>query len=217
MSTDVYAAQPLVSHIVQTKNSDNFVLSFEASNLDRSHAFVYNYSSPKTQDWILNIEDNLTYVPRDGSKTIIRLHEPAPSDKFIEVAIYGDQTREFWVAVNSIDTGYTRVVDQKPDGWSTEGPISVGYEAAQGLSVTDGKRIVIDRMNLNGFVLGSISVFGKDNSTAPANTYGGTMSFNLDFGNPADSPLFYYPVAITVGVIAVIGGLLVVKKRRADD
>jgi hypothetical protein len=72
-------------------------------------------------------------------------------------------------------------------------------------------------MNLNGFVLGSISVFGKDNSTAPANTYGGTMSFNLDFGNPADSPLFYYPVAITVGVIAVIGGLLVVKKRRADD
>ena len=210
-------AQHQQLQVSKSRNSEVFTVPYDVSNRDRSNPFIYNYTEPKIHDWILNIQNNFSYAMREDAKTIVRLHEPTPSDKFIEIAMFGGQSMRFWVAVNSPEVGYSRIYELDHAGWSTDSPVSVGYEAAQGLSVSDGKRIVVDRLNINGFTLGSISIYGKDDATSNINSYGGDMSFDLAYGNPADSPLYYVPVGITVGAVALIGGLLVAKKRRDYD
>ena len=54
------------------------------------------------------------------------------------------------------------------DGWSTEEPISVTHTENSGLIITNGKRTVVDRLNVDGFAVASIEVYGNDrNQTRP--------------------------------------------------
>ena len=96
--------------VIKTKNSEQFVLPYTASNFDRKDPMIYTYDKPKGQNWILTIENNLSYAIRQDAKTIIKLQEHAPSEKFIEVAMFGDISKKFWVAVNTNESGYMRLV-----------------------------------------------------------------------------------------------------------
>ena len=51
---------------------------------------------------------------------------------------------------------------------------------------------------------------------SPSNTYAGNISFDLIFGDPADSPIFYLPLGMLIGTAGVVIGLLVFKKRRVS-
>jgi hypothetical protein len=201
--------------IIKTKNSEQFVLPYTVSNDDRKNPMIYTYDESKSDNWILTILNNLSYAIRPDAKTIVKLQEPAPSEKFIEIAMFGDVSKKFWVAVNTNETGYMKLYDESgTNGWSQEQPIIIAHGNNQGLTVTNGKRIVIDKLSLDGFTLGSIVVYGKDNSDSPLNAYGGDLSFNVIYGNPAESPLYYLPVGMLVGVGGLVIGLVIFKKRK---
>ena len=201
--------------IIKTKNSEQFVLPYTVSNDYRKNPMIYTYDESKSDNWILTILNNLSYAIRPDAKTIVKLQEPAPSEKFIEIAMFGDVSKKFWVAVNTNETGYMKLYDESgTNGWSQEQPIIIAHGNNQGLTVTNGKRIVIDKLSLDGFTLGSIVVYGKDNSDSPLNAYGGDLSFNVIYGNPAESPLYYLPVGMLVGVGGLVIGLVIFKKRK---
>jgi hypothetical protein len=201
--------------IIKTKNSEQFVLPYTVSNDDRKNPMIYTYDESKSENWILTIHNNLSYAIRPDAKTIIKLQEPAPSEKFIEIAMFGDVSKKFWVAVNTNETGYMKLYDESgTNGWSQEQPIIIAHGNNQGLTVTNGKRIVIDKLSLDGFTLGSIVVYGKDNSDSPLNAYGGDLLFNVIYGNPAESPLYYLPVGMLIGVGGLVIGLVIFKKRK---
>ncbi|HXV46919.1 MAG TPA: hypothetical protein VD736_09620 [Nitrososphaera sp.] len=199
--------------VIKTDRSESFVLPYDASNRDDSDPLVYTFDAPKDRSWILSIRNGLSYVPNDESKTVIRLQEAAPSEKYVELMINGGESKRYWVAVNTVESGYARLYDEN-NGWSTDEPISVTFVENSGLTVTNGKRIVVDRLDVEGFVLSSIAVYGNNDDKTAANTYGGDISFEVLFGSFEQSSLYYVPAAVTAGVGAVIVGLLIFKKRK---
>lgn len=201
-------------HVIKAQRSESFVFSYTASNQDFDNALVYKYDVPKSPSWILSIRNNMSYVAGENAKTVVRIQEPAPSEKYIELVMYGGESRKYWVAVNTPDTGYARMYSQPVNGWSTEEPIQVTHNENSGLIVTDGKRIILDRLDVDGFSVGSIMVYGKDEAGDLANTYAGNISFEILFGSFSESPVFFVPAAVTVGVGALIGALLIFKKRK---
>jgi hypothetical protein len=201
--------------VIKTKNSEQFVFPYTASNDDRKHPLIYSYDNPKGLNWILTVQNNLSYAFRQDAKTIVKLQEPIPSEKFIEVAMFGDISKKFWVAVNTNESGYMKLYDESgSNGWSRDQPVIIAHGNNQGLTITNGKRIVVDKLSLDGFTLGSIVVYGKDDSDSPLNTYGGNLSFDLIYGNPAESPLYYLPVGMLIGVGGLVIGLVIFKKRK---
>lgn len=203
--------------VIKTKNSERFVFPYSSSNSDRKNPFVYAFDTPKVTNWILTIQNNMSYSDMQNAKTIVKLQEPTPSDKFIEIAMFGDASKKFWVAVNTNETGYIRVYERDNDGWSRDQPIIVAHANNQGLTITNGQRIIIDKLSINDFTIASIAVYGKDDPTSAVNTYGGDISFNVIYGNPSNSPLYYLPLAMIVGVGGLVIGLLVFKKRKPSS
>jgi len=202
--------------VTKSKSHESFVVPFSASNTDRKNPVIYTYEIPKDVSWILGIDNNMTYNNSSESKTIIKLMENQPSEKFIELAMF-EQNEKFWIAVNTNESGYIRVHEQDTDGWSRDEPIMVAHANNQGLTVTNGKRIVIDRLSLDGFSLGSIAIYGKDDTDSPINTLSGYLSFDLTYGNPRDSPLYFLPIIMLVLVGGIVFYLLKIKKRDRDD
>jgi hypothetical protein len=199
--------------VVKTKNNERFVLPFTAPNSDRKNPIVYVYDKPKITNWILTIQNNLSYAIRQDAKAIVILKEPPPSEKFIEIAMFSDVSKKFWAAINTHDAGYIRVYERNTDGWSRDQPIIIAHANNQGLSITNGKRIILDRLSVNGFNLGSIVVYGKDDPQSPINTYAGNISFDVEFGELTNSPIYYLPLGMLVGVGGTVVAFLVVKKR----
>jgi hypothetical protein len=202
-----------IHDIIKTKNSERFVVDYDASNAYRRQPLVYDFSKPIPTNWQLTIQNNLTYSNSENAKTVIKIQEPAPSEKFIELAMFGDKTGKFWAAINTNESGYIRVYEREKDGWSRDQPIFVAHANNQGLTITNGKRIIIDKLSVNDFVVGSISIYGKDESTDPANSNSGTISFDILFGNPAESPLYYLPLITMIAIGSIVLVLIIRKKR----
>lgn len=202
--------------VIETDRSESFVLPFDASNRDVDDPLVYTFDEPKDASWIMTIRNSLSYVPSDDSKTVIRFQEAAPSEKYIELMINGGQSKRYWVAVNTLEAGYARMYDAE-NGWSTDDPISVTHVENGGLTVTNGKRIVVDRLDVEGFVLSSIAVYGNDDGNkTTANAYAGDISFEILHGSFEQSSLYYVPLGVTLGIGSVIIGLLIFKKRKPE-
>ncbi len=197
----------------KTNISEIFVLPFNDTNNDRRNPVEYVFDDPKVNNWIISIYNNLSYYNSNDSKTIIKIKEAPPSEKFIELMLFGDQSKRFIVSVNTNETGYMRMYENNQNGWSTDGPVTVSHANVQGLSVTNGKRIVLDKLGLNGFDVGSIDVYGKDESSMPNSTYGGSIQFEVLSGNLSESILYYMPLVMIVGVGGTVIFLLFWKKR----
>src|SRR6478672_11532353 len=208
-------SQSSVHDIVKTKNSERFLVDYDASNKNRREPLVYNFSKPIPTNWQMTIQNNLSYTDIENAKTVVKIQEPSPSDKFIELAMFSDRTGKFWVAINTNESGYIRIYERDSDGWSRDQPIFVAHANNQGLTITNGKRIIIDRLSINDFVVGSISVYGKDRPEDPSNAIGGKISFSIIFGDPANSPLYYLPLAVSIIMGGIVVTLLVKKKRDA--
>ncbi len=201
--------------LVKSNRSEGFVFQYNASNNDRMNPLVYTYDKAKGPSWILTVQNNLTYADSHDAKTIIKLQEPAPSEKFIEIAMYSDAaSNRFWTAANTKETGFVRLYDKDGRfGWSRNQPTIVSYDTNQGLTVSVGTRVYVDRLSTNGFTLGSISVYGKDDPGSLLNTHAGNILFNVLYGDPASSPIYYLPLGMLVGVAGIVGALLVYKRR----
>jgi hypothetical protein len=202
--------------VVKTERTESFVLPYTAVNRNEQDPLVYTFDEPKQPNWIFSIQNNVSYVPREGARTIIKILEPAPSEKFIELAIYGDQSMRYWVGVNTPEAGYARIYDSE-NGWSTQNPISVSHTDNSGLIVTNGQRIVVDRLDVDGFAAASIEVYGNDRNSSLANAYAGEMAFQVVFGRFDQSPLYFVPAAVGAGIFGLIAALLIFKKRKPSD
>jgi hypothetical protein len=207
------SGQSSIHDVIKTKNSERFVVDYDASNAYRRQPLVYDFSKPIPTNWQLTIQNNLTYSNSENAKTVIKIQEPAPSEKFIELAMFGDKTRKFWAAINTNESGYIRVYEREKDGWSRDQPIFVAHANNQGLTITNGKRIIIDKLSVDDFVVGSVSIYGKDETTDPDNSNSGTISFDIIFGNPAESPLYYLPLITIIAIGSIILVLIIRKKR----
>lgn len=203
--------------VTETKSSNQFVYDFNVSNAYRRTPVNYTFNSPIGENWILTIQNNMSYAQRDDAKTIIRVHEASPSEKFVEIAMFGGTSDKFWTAVNSEESGYIRVYERNSSGWSKDEPIVIGHGNNQGLSVNNGQRIVTDRLSVNGFNPSYITIYGKDSSNSPVNTYAGTISFDLIYGDPSESPVYYLPFGMLVGVGGLVAILVVFKKRSSTS
>jgi hypothetical protein len=206
-------AQSIVHDVIKTKNSERFVVDYDASNTFRRQPTVYQFSESIPTNWQFTIQNNLSYLETTDAKTIIKIQEPAPSEKFIELAMFSENTGKFWVAINTNESGYIRVYERDQDGWSRDQPIFVAHANNQGLTITNGKRIIIDKLSVDDFIIGSVSRYGKDELTSPDNSDSGTISFDIIFGNPAASPLYFVPL-ITIIVIGAIILVLLIRKKR---
>ena len=202
--------------VVKTERSESFVLPYTAVNRNEQDPLVYTFDEPKQPNWIFAIQNNVSYIPREGARTIIKIQEPAPSEKFIELAIYGDQSMRYWVAVNTPEAGYARMYDSEM-GWSTEQPISLTYTENSGLTVTNGQRTVVDRLDVGGFAAASIEVYGNDRNSTLANAYAGDIAFEVLFGRIDQSPIYLVPAAVMAGIFGLVAGLLILKKRKPSD
>src|SRR3712207_17775 len=47
--------------VIKTKNSEQFVFPYSSSNSDRKNPFVYAFDTPKVTNWILTIQNNMSY------------------------------------------------------------------------------------------------------------------------------------------------------------
>ncbi len=197
----------------KTNVSESFVLPFNNTNNDRRNPVEYVFDEPKVNNWLVSINNNLSYYNSNDSKTIIRIKEAPPSEKFIELMMYGDQSKRFIVSVNTNETGYMRMYENDQNGWSTDGPATVSHANVQGLSVTNGQRVVLDKLGLNGFDIGSIVVYGKDESSNPNSTFAGSIQFEVLSGNLSESILYFMPLVMVVGVGGIVIFLLIWKKR----
>jgi hypothetical protein len=202
--------------VVKTERSESFVIPYTAVNRNEQDPLVYTFDEPKEPNWIVTLQNNVSYVPREGARTIIKIQEPAPSEKFIELAIYGDQSMRYWVGVNTPEAGYARMYESE-NGWSTQNPISVTHTENSGLIVTNGQRTVVDRLDLDGFTVGSIQVYGNDKNSTLATAYAGEMAFQVLSGRFDQSPIYFVPAAVGAGIFGLIAGLLILKKRKPSD
>ena len=211
-----FAQTPQDFQVVKSERSESFVLPYTAANRNQQDPLVYTFDEPKQPNWIVAIQGNLSYVPREGARTVIKLQEPAPSEKYIELALYGDQSMRFWVAVNTPEAGYARMYESE-NGWSTEQPISLTHTENGGLTVTNGIRTVVDRLDVNGFAIGSIQVYGNDKNSTLANAYAGDLSFQVFYGRVDQSSIYFVPAAVGAGIFGLVAGLLILKKRKPSD
>jgi len=209
-----YAQGDQAYDIVKGERNESFVLPYGAANHDRRDPVVYTFDQPIGQNWIMGVQNTLSYTTKQDAKVVMVLREQAPSEKFIEIYMYGGDVRKYVVNVNSPEIGYTTIYSNDERGWSTEGPVGVTHVENQGLLISDGQRVVVDKLDVNGFNLASVEVYGNDESGLPANAYAGAVSFSLVFGSIVGTPVYYLPGAIMAGVGAVIGILLIVKKRK---
>jgi len=204
--------------VEKSDKNEVFVLPYSASNRDKDNPLVYTFDTPKQPNWIISLANNQTYVASNDSKTIIRIQEPAPSEKYIEITMFGNESRTYWVVVNTPEARNARlyVSPASQPGWSDENPISIAHDSAQGLTVTDGKRVVVDRLDLTGFAVGSIAVYGNYGEKTTPNTTAGDISFEILYGSFSQSPLYYVPLGVMLGVGGLIIGLLMFKKRKPE-
>lgn len=202
--------------VAKTERSEIFVLPYAAVNRNEQDPLTYTFDEPLPPNWVLSIQNNVSYVPREGARTIIKIQEQAPSEKFIELAIYGDQTRRYWVGVNTAEAGYARIYDSE-NGWSTEQPISITHSLNSGLIASNGQRTVVDRLDLDGFEISSIQIYGNDGNSTLANAYAGDVTFQVLYGNIEESPLYYVPAAVGMGMVGIVISLLILKKRKLSD
>ena len=205
--------QSIVHDVIKTKNSERFVADYNASNTYRRQPLVYNFSESIPTNWQLTIQNNLSYSGIRDAKSVVKIQEPAPSEKFIELAMFSEKTGKFWVAINTNESGYIRVYERDQDGWSRDQPIFVAHANNQGLTITNGKRIIIDKLSVDDFTVGSVSIYGKDELGDPANSNSGTISFDILFGNPSESPLYYLPLITIIVIGSIVLALLIRKKR----
>jgi len=64
--------QSSVHDVIKTRNSDRFVVDYDASNNYRRYPLIYNFSKPIPTNWQLTIQNNLSYLDLENGKTVVR-------------------------------------------------------------------------------------------------------------------------------------------------
>lgn len=199
--------------VLKKDMDDRIIFPYNASNHDRKNPSEFIFREPIQNDWNIFINNNISYSDNPEAKTVIQLKEPYPSQKYIELVMFGGKSKKFSVAVNTNESGRLQLYQNNFNGWSLSNPVAVTSGVDQGISVTDGNRIVVDKLSINGFNLGSINVYGKDEPSLPNSALKGSIEFETIFGHPSQSNIYYMPLIVMIGVGGTLLLLLKFKKR----
>jgi hypothetical protein len=173
---------------------------------------VVPFESTHGGSWQITIQNNLLYGNPNGN-AIVRIYDAKTADKFIEIGMGSPPEHKFWVALNFPDIGYIPATRIDRGGWFDNTKIIAGYNDAQGISISNGQRIVVSGVDLKDFVIGSYAVYGMVEPTDPPAINSGNLTIEVMSGDVSQNPIHYYPFYVTGVVGAIIGVLLLVKKR----
>ncbi|HXG74535.1 MAG TPA: hypothetical protein VNK44_06940 [Candidatus Nitrosotenuis sp.] len=181
-------------------------------NKVESEIVIVPFEKPHPGSWQITIQNNLLYANPKGN-AVLRLYDANISDKFLEIGMGSPPDRKFWVAINLPDQGYVPATRLDRDGWYEGSKIIAAHSDEQGVTIGNGKRIVVSNFNLQDFVVGSYAVYGMTDEADPPAINSGTFSVEILSGDVSKNPIHYYPFYVTGAVGAIIGILLILKKR----
>ncbi|MEW6044426.1 MAG: hypothetical protein AB1608_09195 [Thermoproteota archaeon] len=177
-----------------------------------SDLVVIPFEKQHAGSWQLTIQNNLLYANPKGN-AVLRLYDANIEGKFLEIGMGSPPERKFWVAINLPDQGYVPATRLDKDGWYEGSKIIAAHSDTQGVSIGNGKRIVVSNFNLQDFVVGSYGVYGMTDEADPPAINSGSFNVEMLSGDVSKNPIHYYPFYVTGVVGAIIGILLILKKR----
>lgn len=170
------------------------------------------FESTHEGTWQITIQNKLLYGNPNGN-AIVRIYDANTADKFIEIGMASPPERRFWVALNFPDIGYIPATRIDKGGWFEGVNVIAAHSNIQGISISNGQRIVLSGVDLKDFVVGSYAVYGMMEETDPPAMNSGNLHIEMMSGDVSQNPFHYYPYYVTGVVGAIIGVLLVLKKR----
>jgi hypothetical protein len=187
-------------------------IPYEKFNVINRNSHSGLFENTHQTNWQLNIKNQIVYANPQGN-AVIQLYDGEDKTKFVEIGMGGPPDMKFWVAVQNPDVGYAVLKDIPLDGWKYDEEIIVVYADDNGLTINNGKRIVVSNLSLDYYKIKDFSVYGMESSTDPPAAASGDVILNIVSGNPAANPLFYLPYILAGGVGVIILILLKTKKR----
>ncbi len=196
-----------------TRKTDFLTIPFASANAEFLAPDHYVLTTKHVANWLMTIENKLQYNEENPeAKIVLRLKENPEDENFVEIAMLSPPSYKLWVAVANEQVGYMRVYEN-PDSWFDDRSITTSLVQNDRLSINNGQRIIVDRLRIGEFTLGTIEVYGRDGADADVSAFSGEITIEILSGNPLDNPITFIPaVAVAVAVGALIT-LLVVKKR----
>jgi hypothetical protein len=181
-------------------------------NKVQDDSVIIPFEKTHAKSWQVTIQNNLLYGNPNGN-AVIRFYDANIADKFFEIGMGSPPEKKFWVAMNLPEQGYLPATRLDKNGWVEGAKIIAAYSDMQGISVSNGQRIVVSNVKLDEFVIGSYAVYGMTEPTDPPAINSGTFEMEILSGDVSQNPLHYYPFYVTGAVGAIIGVLLILKKR----
>ncbi len=204
-----YAQQSTMN---KSERYDALDIPYTAFNVYNKNATVFKLDHEHITNWQVEMENKLQYTNPDGN-VMIRLYQDLNTPKFIEIGMGGPPNNVFWVAVNTPEDGYF-VIDKEPKlGWTSDKPITATHSSNGGLTVSVGEREAVSNLDIAGFDVKNIEVFGMNSPTDPAPVNAGKLTFSIVSGDPSQNPIFFMPFIVLGATGAIIVVLLKTKKR----
>jgi len=163
--------------------------------------------------WQVTIDNNLLYANPNGDAVLrIYNHDPLATE-FVEVGMGSQPDNKLWVAVKTPKEGYIIVHRDLDRGWYPEAKLIISYTDRAGLTTNNGGRIVVTNLDIGLFAIDSYSVHGMEGSTDPPVVNSGIMIVEFLSGDPAKNFFALYPFFLAIGLFAIVGALILTKKR----
>ncbi len=205
----VYAQQSTMN---KSERYDALDIPYTAFNVYSKNATVFKLDHEHITNWQVEMENKLQYTNPDGN-VMIRLYQDLNTPKFIEIGMGGPPNNVFWVAVNTPEDGYF-VIDKEPKlGWTSDKAITATHSSNGGLTVSVGEREAVSNLDIAGFDVKNVEVFGMNSPTDPVPVNAGKLTFSIVSGDPSQNPIFFMPFIVLGATGAIIVVLLKTKKR----
>jgi hypothetical protein len=163
--------------------------------------------------WQVTIDNNLLYANPNGDAVLRIYNQDLSATEFIEVGMGSQPDNKLWVAVKTPKEGYIIVHRDLDRGWYPEAKVLISYTDRAGLTVNNGGRIVVTNLAIDVFAFDSYSVHGMEGSTDPPVANSGSMIVEFLSGDPAKNIFSLYPFFLAIGLFAIVGVLILTKKR----
>lgn len=205
----VYAQESTMN---KSERYDFVEVPYGAFNVISKNATVYKLEHEHVTNWQVEIENKLKY-DSPNSTAVIRLYEDLKEPKFIEIGMGAAPNYRFWVAVNTPEDGYFVIQDDNKLGWTPDKYVTATHSSNGGLTVSVGQKVAVTNLDIAGFTVRDFTVYGMNSQYDSPPVSDGKMTVSFISGDPAQNPIFYMPMIVLAGSIAVIVVLLKTKKR----
>ncbi|MCS7140847.1 MAG: hypothetical protein NZ888_01510 [Candidatus Nitrosocaldus sp.] len=197
------------------RSVDRLVIPFDAANSTAESPSLYPFQHRHVANWIVTISNNLIYNPENSdAKVVLRFRNALNTDEFLELGMTGHD-RVLWFAVSKESVGYL-VMYRNSDAWFPDKGIMMTYAQGERLSVNNGQRIVVDRLNIEQFAIDGVEVYGRDDIQDRGSALAGVITIEVISGNPLDNPIMSVPFIVTGAVAGIVLILLRFKRRDKD-